>query len=113
MWLDSIYFTRFVHRLDCESILWTKQGRKQMYISNDIEFNNLGALPFRNVKLTGIKSCGRIIGFKVVYDGLLTEYYSLHDSSMTAAQITHFDSWIIATGGSLYFSHIGKRRIIS
>ena len=112
MWLNNDMFTRFMHRLDCADVVWTKQGRKQLWISDEIEFFRIYNLPFNTIKITGIKSCGKIIGFKVKFDNIRVEYYSIYTHSMTAAQNTHFDSFVIANEGSLYMSNIGRRRLI-
>ena len=112
MWLDDKYFTRIINRLNCESVLWTRDGRKKLYFSNEIELKHCKLIPFGDIKVIGIASCGKTIGFKIVYNNELVEYYALHDYYLTYTQDRHFIEWLKSNGVSLFFGRIGRRMIV-
>ena len=86
-------FTRIVQRLECASVVWTKQGRKNMYVSEEIEIKNFNLS--NPLKVIGLRSFGDTIAIRVKYIGGNVEYYYLYPeiANLTKTQKKHFFEW--------------------
>lgn len=89
MYVNQDIFDMLRRRLHKDSIVWEKQGRKNLYLTDKLTFN----LKDESIIIIGIKSMGDIVGFLRVEGASSTVYnmHRLYNRHLTRTQELHLD----------------------